>query len=107
MKNYNVLELKRLLATGEYQLLARMFGCEWHNAIDFRLKEDDYKVVKKKLFGKDEQLQMKPTITALAKHIGRTNQAMQYMKKHNPKQFELLMMGWKLYCSESTVKESK
>jgi hypothetical protein len=43
---------------------------------------------------------MKPTITALAKHIGKSNQTLHHMKKVSPEQFEIMMLGWVEYCKE-------
>ena len=39
-----------------------------------------------------------PTMANLAKHIGRSKQAVYYMKRENPKQFNLLWIGWLEIC---------
>jgi hypothetical protein len=43
---------------------------------------------------------MKPTMSELAKFLGRSVQAMYYMKRENPKQFKLLWNGWLEYCKD-------
>jgi len=37
---------------------------------------------------------MKPTITDLAKYLGKTPQSLHAMKKAQPKQFALIWDGW-------------
>lgn len=37
---------------------------------------------------------MKPTITDLAKYLGSTRGKFYEMKKHHPKQFDLIWSGW-------------
>jgi hypothetical protein len=39
-------KMKQLLLTGEYKLYSRMSCCDWHEALDFTLQEDYYKVIK-------------------------------------------------------------
>lgn len=43
---------------------------------------------------------MKPTIQDLAEYIGKSRQALYHMKKTNPKQFELLWLGWVILVSK-------
>ena len=48
---------------------------------------------------------MKPTLTALAKHIGKSRQAIYDIKNKNPVYFEIIWMGWVEYCKNR--KETK
>jgi len=47
---------------------------------------------------------MKPNITNLAKYLGNSRNKFYEMQKNQPKQFELIMNGFKLYC-ENTKQE--
>lgn len=41
---------------------------------------------------------LKVSKTELAKYLGKHQSSIYYMQKKNPKQFELLWLGWTMYC---------
>jgi len=48
---------------------------------------------------------MKPTITSLALHVGKSRQQLQNIKKKNPVYFDIIWRGWLDYCKKISVTE--
>jgi len=43
---------------------------------------------------------VKPTLTALAEHIGKSRQALYAIKNKNPVYFDIIWKGWLDYCKD-------